>query len=134
MRASISSATPGSPPPTPSTSSSSTPRRALVNQLEAQVKADQAAIDNARAMLSYTDVVAPIAGRTGIRLIDEGNLVRAQDPPASSSSPRSGRSRCSSTCRSRSCRELNKGLAEGPLPVDALGPDGKSASTRARCW
>src|SRR5262245_7693888 len=54
-------------------------QRALVAQLEAQVKADQAAIDNTRAVLSYTDVVAPIAGRTGIRLVDEGNLVRASD-------------------------------------------------------
>ena len=52
---------------------------ALVHQLEAQIKLDQATIDNARAILSYTDVVAPIAGRTGIRLVDEGNLVRAAD-------------------------------------------------------
>ena len=42
-------------------------QKALVKQLEAQVNADQAAIDNARAILSYTDIVAPIAGRTGIR-------------------------------------------------------------------
>ena len=54
-------------------------QKALVSQLEAQIKLDQAAIDNARAILSYTDVVAPIAGRTGIRLVDEGNLVRAAD-------------------------------------------------------
>src|SRR5204862_845600 len=47
-------------------------QRALVSQLEAQVRLDQAAIDNARAILSYTDVVAPISGRTGIRLVDEG--------------------------------------------------------------
>ena len=54
-------------------------QRATVAQLEAQVKLDQAAIDNARAILGYTDVVAPIAGRTGIRLVDEGNLVRGAD-------------------------------------------------------
>src|SRR4051794_23692783 len=47
-------------------------QRALVAQLEAQVKADQAAIDNTRAILSYTDIIAPIAGRTGIRQVDEG--------------------------------------------------------------
>ena len=51
-------------------------QRALVAQLEAQVRADQAAIDNARAILDYTDITAPIAGRTGIRLVDEGNIVR----------------------------------------------------------
>src|SRR5207342_369263 len=53
--------------------------RALVNQIEAQVRFDQAAIDNARAILAYTDVVAPIAGRTGLRLVDEGNIIRASD-------------------------------------------------------
>src|SRR5262249_24077914 len=54
-------------------------QKALVAQLEAQINLDQAAIDNARAILSYTDITAPIAGRTGIRLVDEGNLVRAAD-------------------------------------------------------
>ena len=54
-------------------------QKATVSQLEAQIKLDQAAIDNVRAILSYTDVVAPIAGRTGIRLVDEGNIVKAAD-------------------------------------------------------
>ena len=52
---------------------------ALVNQLVAQVKADDAAIANAKAYLDYTTIVAPLAGRTGIRLVDEGNLVRGSD-------------------------------------------------------
>jgi membrane fusion protein, multidrug efflux system len=51
----------------------------LVAQLEALVQADQAAIDNARTQLSYTQVTAPIDGRVGIRSVDEGNLVRASD-------------------------------------------------------
>ena len=51
----------------------------MVAQLEAQVNSDQAAIDNARAILSYTDVIAPIAGRTGIRMVDEGNIVHQAD-------------------------------------------------------
>ena len=54
-------------------------QRAMVAQLEAQVRADQASIDNARAILSYTDITAPIAGRTGIRQVDEGNIVRPSD-------------------------------------------------------
>ncbi|MEX0744418.1 MAG: efflux RND transporter periplasmic adaptor subunit [Phycisphaeraceae bacterium] len=54
-------------------------QRALVAQLEAQVKSDEAAIDNARAVLGYTTIVAPIGGRTGLRLVDVGNLVRASD-------------------------------------------------------
>src|SRR5262245_30347823 len=52
-------------------------QKATVAQLEALVKVDQAVIDNARAILDYTKVTAPIDGRTGIRQIDVGNLVRA---------------------------------------------------------
>src|SRR5438477_55756 len=51
-------------------------QKALVAQLEAQVQGDQGAIDNAKTMLSYTKIIAPFDGRTGIRLIDEGNLVQ----------------------------------------------------------
>jgi len=54
-------------------------QRALVAQNTALVQADQAAIDNARAMLGYTTIAAPLDGRTGIRMVDEGNLVRAAD-------------------------------------------------------
>jgi multidrug efflux system membrane fusion protein len=54
-------------------------QRALVDQLTAQIKLDDAAIAAAKATLDYTTIVAPIDGRTGIRLVDEGNLVRASD-------------------------------------------------------
>ena len=56
-------------------------QKALVAQLEAQTRADQAAIDNASALLSYTTIMAPIDGRTGLRMVDIGNLVRAGEPP-----------------------------------------------------
>ncbi len=52
---------------------------ALVAQFIAQIKQDDAAIANARAYLDYTTIVAPLGGRTGIRMVDEGNLVRASD-------------------------------------------------------
>jgi multidrug efflux system membrane fusion protein len=46
--------------------------------LEATVKSDSAAVDNARLDLEYTTIRSPIAGRTGSLLIKEGNVVRAQ--------------------------------------------------------
>ena len=52
---------------------------AVVAQDEAQVKIDQALIDSAKTTLSYTDVISPIAGRTGIRNVDVGNLIHASD-------------------------------------------------------
>jgi multidrug efflux system membrane fusion protein len=58
-------------------------QRALVAQYTALVQADQAAIDNAQAMLGYTTITAPIDGRTGIRMVDEGNYVRSADTNSS---------------------------------------------------
>lgn len=53
--------------------------RALVAQLDATVKADQALIDMARTQLDYTKIHSPIDGRAGTRLIDIGNMIRATD-------------------------------------------------------
>jgi membrane fusion protein, multidrug efflux system len=55
---------------------------ALVAQLQAAIKGDQAAIDNARLNLNYADIRSPIDGRTGARLVDKGNLVHANDNTA----------------------------------------------------
>jgi membrane fusion protein, multidrug efflux system len=57
-------------------------QRALVAQLEAAVQGDQAAIDSAEVQLGYTTIVSPISGRTGMRLVDKGNIVRATDTNA----------------------------------------------------
>jgi membrane fusion protein, multidrug efflux system len=53
--------------------------KALVAQLDAGVKADQAAIDMAQVQLDYSRIRAPIDGRAGTRLVDAGNIVRAAD-------------------------------------------------------
>ncbi|HXX26294.1 MAG TPA: efflux RND transporter periplasmic adaptor subunit [Pseudolabrys sp.] len=52
---------------------------ALVAQDAAIVRADQAAIENAQATLGYTTITSPLDGRTGVRMVDEGNFVRAAD-------------------------------------------------------
>jgi len=54
--------------------------RANADALEAQVVADQAAVERARLNLSYTTIRAPIAGRTGRLLVHAGNLVSATSP------------------------------------------------------
>lgn len=52
---------------------------ALVNQLTATVKADEAAASLARVQLAYTTISSPLDGRTGVRLVDQGNIVHASD-------------------------------------------------------
>src|SRR4051795_4201882 len=54
-------------------------QRAVVAQQEALVNADQAAIDNAKATLGYTKIIAPLSGRAGLRQVDQGNIIRAAD-------------------------------------------------------
>lgn len=43
------------------------------------MRADQALIDNAKTQLDYTTIRSPLTGRLGLRLIDQGNIVRASD-------------------------------------------------------
>jgi len=52
-------------------------QKAIVDALKGSIAADQAQIDNAQLNLTYADIRAPIAGRTGQRLVDLGNLVQA---------------------------------------------------------
>ena len=54
-------------------------QRALVDQDTAQVAVDQAAIDSAKVNLNYTTITSPLDGLTGIRLVDQGNIVHATD-------------------------------------------------------
>ncbi len=54
-------------------------QKALVDQLVATVNADQAAIDNAKVQLAYTTITSPLDGRIGIRQVDQGNIVHAND-------------------------------------------------------
>ena len=53
---------------------------ATVQQFEGVIKSDQAQIDNAKLQLTYSRITAPIPGRIGLRLVDPGNVVRANDP------------------------------------------------------
>lgn len=54
-------------------------QQALVRQREGALAADQAAVADARLKLAYTRIEAPIPGRLGLRRVDAGNLIRAND-------------------------------------------------------
>ncbi|MGO9133186.1 MAG: efflux RND transporter periplasmic adaptor subunit [Methylovirgula sp.] len=54
----------------------------LVSQLTATVKSDEAVIENATVQLSYTTITSPIDGRTGVRMIDAGNMIHASEGAA----------------------------------------------------
>lgn len=55
-------------------------QNATVGQLEGALRADQAQIDNEKLQLVYCRITAPLTGRVGLRLVDQGNMIRATDP------------------------------------------------------
>ncbi|HTA59422.1 MAG TPA: MdtA/MuxA family multidrug efflux RND transporter periplasmic adaptor subunit [Candidatus Baltobacteraceae bacterium] len=54
-------------------------QQAQVGTFEGAIKADNATIDNARLLITYSHITAPISGRVGLRLVDMGNMVHATD-------------------------------------------------------
>jgi len=55
-------------------------QRAMVKQSQGAIQTDEASIDNAELLLNYCHITSPISGRIGLRLVDRGNIVRANDP------------------------------------------------------
>jgi multidrug efflux system membrane fusion protein len=54
-------------------------QRAQAGQLSGTLKVDEANIANAKLNLTYTNITAPVTGRVGLRLVDVGNIVHAND-------------------------------------------------------
>lgn len=101
-------------------------QRALVAQLDAQLKADQAAIDNARTQLEYTNITSPIEGRTGIRLIDPGNNVHASDTTGIVVVTQVQPIAVIFTLPEESLPAMSAALAAGPVTVQARSRDEKT--------
>lgn len=57
-------------------------QEALVAQYQATVKTNAAAVEDAKLNLQFTEIRAPIAGRVGLRQLDAGNLLAANDSTA----------------------------------------------------
>jgi multidrug efflux system membrane fusion protein len=54
-------------------------QKSLVDQLDGQVRTDEAQINNAKLQLVYCNITAPFTGRVGLRQVDPGNIVHAAD-------------------------------------------------------
>jgi len=105
-------------------------QRATVRQLDALVKADQAAIENVAAILAYTNVIAPISGRTGIRLIDEGNIIRGSDTTGIVVLTEIQPISVLFTLPQQTIAQVNAAVAQRQLTVEALAPDNESVIDR----
>ncbi|WFU68679.1 efflux RND transporter periplasmic adaptor subunit [Bradyrhizobium sp. CB2312] len=99
-------------------------QRALVAQTEALVKADQAAIDNAAATLSYTKIVAPLSGRAGLRQVDQGNIIHAADTTGLVVITQLQPIAVWFSLPQQQIMRVNAAAAKGTLAVDVFGNDG----------
>ena len=105
-------------------------QRALVAQLEAQIKQDQAAIDMARAQLGFTTIVSPLDGRTGIRQVDQGNIVHSADTNGIVVITQLRPISVIFTLPQQTLARVNRAASHGAPAVEALADDHRSARDR----
>jgi multidrug efflux system membrane fusion protein len=99
-------------------------QRAAVAGLEAQIKGDQASIDNARTQLQYTSITSPIQGRTGIRRVDVGNNVHASDTTGIVVVTQLQPISLIFTLPEDALGSIGSALSAGPVTVAAMSRDG----------
>ena len=107
-------------------------QQSLVAQYTAQVQSDNAAIESARATLDYTTIRAPIAGRTGIRQVDEGNIVHASDSTGIVVIAQIKPISIVFNLPQQNLRRVNDAFAKGPLEVDAQRSDNNAIMDKGR--
>jgi multidrug efflux system membrane fusion protein len=104
--------------------------RANAQSLAATVAADRAVVQNARIQLRYTEIRAPITGRTGAILAQRGNLVTAQNTSLvviNQIKP----IQAAFTVPEQFLGEIRQRRAAGSLPVDASPSSGQPVARGA---
>ena len=101
-------------------------QRALVRQLEAALQVDQANIDAAALELDYTTIRSLISGRTSVRLIDAGNIVRAGEAGGIVVVTQLQPISVAFSLPQQHLVTVNQAMAKGEVQVAALDADGKT--------
>ena len=107
-------------------------QQAAFDRLTAQVKGDQGAIDNAQTQVTYTTIRAPLTGKTGFRLIDQGNNVHASDTNGIVTIVQLQPISVVLTAPEEQVPEINQALAQGTVTVIALSSDGTKTLSQGR--
>jgi membrane fusion protein, multidrug efflux system len=102
---------------------------ALVDQLEATIKADQALVDTAQVQLNYATIRSPIDGRVGTRFVDPGNIVRATDTTGIVTVNQIHPIFVAFALPADSLPQLRAGSRAGDVAVTALDRDGQVLAT-----
>jgi multidrug efflux system membrane fusion protein len=100
-------------------------QRSTVQQLTAQIAADDAAISNAQTQLDYTAIKAPISGVAGLRQVDLGNIVNASTQTGIVTIAQIEPIAVIFTAPEEQLPYINEAQAAAPLKTIAITTDGK---------
>jgi multidrug efflux system membrane fusion protein len=95
------------------------------DQLKASIAADEAMIQTAQTNLEYTTIIAPNDGRIGVRLVDPGNIVHANDQGALATLVLTRPSAVMFTLPARTLEDIRDAMARGPVEVTAFDQDNR---------
>ncbi|MGA0594183.1 efflux RND transporter periplasmic adaptor subunit [Enterovirga sp. CN4-39] len=98
-----------------------------VGSTTAQIAMDQAAIENAELQLGFTTIRAPISGRTGVRLVDQGNIVRASDQAGIVEIAQIDPISVLFTAPEQQLPGIARAMGRGPVKVIALSSDARES-------
>ena len=99
---------------------------AMVAQYQATIKGDEATIASARLNLDFTSITSPIDGRTGLRLVDPGNLIHATDVQGIVTITQIHPISMIFTLPQDNLPGIHAAMAKGKLKVEALTSDDKT--------
>src|SRR6478752_5044478 len=100
-------------------------QKAQVVQLQSAIKSDEALIEAAKVQLEYTKLSSPIAGVTGVRQVDEGNIIHPTDPNGLVVVTQIEPISVIFTLPEADLPEIQQQMAKGPLTVLAYSHDDK---------
>lgn len=99
-------------------------QKTLVAQQQAQIAADDAAIESAQTQFDYTTIASPLTGKIGFRTVDPGNIVHASDQTGIVTIVQLQPISVVLTAPEEKIPKINAALVAGVMPVDAFTSDG----------
>ena len=96
--------------------------KAALENARAAVRADQAAVENAKVQLGYCFICSPMDGRTGSLIVQQGNVIKANDLSLVAIN-QINPIYVAFSVPERNLPEIKKHMAGGPLRVEALPPN-----------
>jgi len=97
--------------------------KAAIENAEAAIRADRAAVDNAKLALGYCTIRSPVDGRTGSLMVNQGNLIKANDTQALVVINQISPIYVDLSVPEKDLSQVKRYMSAGKLPVEAIIPN-----------